>query len=296
MSSSLTHSGRLIDVDVHIKAPPKRVFAAWAEPEQIARWFVDQAEGRPAVGKAIYWTFEAFGVRHPVPVVEVVEGRRLCFGGDLYGRPAFLQELTFDPEDGGTRFRLLNSGFGDGEEWDDEFAAVESGWHLALQTLKTWLERDVEHPRRHLLQMRPAVFEFDAVHADYHTLEGLRRWVAEDGVVDGDSSAAELQPGSALRWTVDDRVEVEATVLVRTAREVLLDWPAANGLLALKCFTMQGKQRAVCLDLNAWPLPKGWDRRLERWMTLALNRLVNRLEGLGPARLVETRRDRPKFL
>ena len=37
--------GRVIDTSVSIDTTPERAWNAWADPQQIANWFVDRAEG-----------------------------------------------------------------------------------------------------------------------------------------------------------------------------------------------------------------------------------------------------------
>lgn len=275
--ASRRHQGRTIELQVDLHAPPGDVYAAWAEPDAISRWFVDRMEGEARAGGVIWWVFEHFRLRHPIPVVAAEPGRELVFGGELPGRPPFLQEFLCKPYDGGTRLTLRNSGFGDGPEWDDEFAAVHSGWVLALATLKRWIETDRDSARAHLQQMRPAVFEFESVQPFFTTAAGLSQWLAQRAVLPDEP----LQVGTDVQLDLGEDLVLNGQVLARTEREVLLDWPEEHAVLALKCFTMYGDQRAVCLDLNAWPLAPGRRTLLESWMTRSLNRLG---ECLAPTR------------
>ncbi len=44
------HRGRSLKVEMRTRATPEAVWEAWADPEKIARWFVDRASGKPEVG------------------------------------------------------------------------------------------------------------------------------------------------------------------------------------------------------------------------------------------------------
>lgn len=57
------HLGPVVEKEIAIDATPKEVWEAWAEPEGIARWFVDRAEGRMEAEATVTWIFETFGYR-----------------------------------------------------------------------------------------------------------------------------------------------------------------------------------------------------------------------------------------
>ncbi|HEX3089104.1 MAG TPA: SRPBCC domain-containing protein, partial [Ilumatobacteraceae bacterium] len=65
--------------------------------------------------------------------------RRIVFdGGEGAGGMAF--EWLIEARDGGTCIvRLVNSGFGTGEEWDNQYDAMTDGWGLFLLNLKLHL-------------------------------------------------------------------------------------------------------------------------------------------------------------
>ncbi len=60
---------------------------------------------------------------------------RLLLAGELPGRGPFALETLIGREQGDTVVRLVNSGFLDGAEWDDEYEGVRSGWVNALAVL-----------------------------------------------------------------------------------------------------------------------------------------------------------------
>ena len=251
-----THHGRIIDLSIRLDAAPQRVWDAWADPEQIANWFVDRANGTAAAGEVMTWFFESFNYRQPVPIVEAEPGKSFVVGsGDVpgpHGHP-YLMEIAIAREAGATTLRLVNSGFSEDASFDDEYGGVVSGWQLALRTLKHWLEHYPERTRAHRLVMQPAAYTWDILHSFLHTSEGRRLWLDE------------MLPG-------------DARPLIDTGREVLLEWLELEGVLGLKAFAM-GPRKMLALDFSTWA-----DRSVEldetaHDMKAALQRLVRTIEA-----------------
>ena len=225
-----THHGRLIDTSVRIDTTPDRAWSAWADPQEIANWFVDRAEGVAAPGEVMTWFFDTFNYRQPVPVVEAQPGSTFVIGSGEQPGPQglpYLLEILIERAGGATVVRLLNSGFSPDAKFDDDFEGVVSGWKMALATLKYWLEHHDRAQRTHRIVIEPAQYEWSALMPLFATREGRRRW---------------LEP----------MLPADATVLVETGREVLLAWPQRRGVIGLKAFRM-GPQSVVALDYSAWP-------------------------------------------
>lgn len=269
------HVGRVVRKEIRLDATPEQVWEAWARAERIARWFVDAAEGDMDTSDVVTWVFEHFGYRLPIEVHEAVPGERLAFGGEPPGRPPALQEVVVEQDGGSTILRLANSGFGEGAEWDEEYAGVDSGWDMALATLKLWLERYEGGRRTHLLAVLPAAFRFADLVPLYTTAAGLASWLGEGVELHG-----ELGPGASVRLDVPGAGPLAGEVLAWSGRELLLAWPEQHGALGLKAFSM-GPQTRVALDFNAWTeRPLGAERRADLQAALdgALERLAARLE------------------
>ncbi len=272
------HVGPVVRKEIAIDATPEEVWEAWAEPDGIARWFVDRAEGRMDAGATVTWIFETFGYRLPIDVYEAERGRMLVFGGEPPDRPPALQEVHIRQEGGSTLLRLANSGFLEGDE--EGRAGVDSGWEMALATLKHQLERYPGRTRLHHLAMRPARFEYADLVPLFTTAEGLGRWLA---------AGAEVAPSPA---ELGSRVQVPASgelpaglrgeVLARTPWEVLLSWPELDGVLGLKGFRM-GEDRAVALDFSSWS-GEGPEGDAEEGVSDAVRRALDRaVERLAAA-------------
>jgi len=128
-----------------LRAPVERVWAALTDPGEIAKWFGDGADIdlRPG-GPARF----AFGDEEVAAIVHAVEpNRRFAFywvpGAqehpvEITEVTRTLVDFTLEPVAGGTRLRLVESGFGkfgDGRAYQDN----SRGWDEELGDLATYL-------------------------------------------------------------------------------------------------------------------------------------------------------------
>ncbi len=269
----LEHKGRVIRAEMRTSAPPQQVYEAWANPKKIAHWFPDKAEGEAEVGATITWIFDKFNYRIPYEVVRAEPGK--CFavqwnpptGGD----PGIL-EVTIAREGGETVVRLVNSGFRDAAEWNEEFEGVESGWQMALALLKHYLENYFGTPRSSFLAMRPASFSCEALLLSHRTAEGLARWLTSTGGFGtvGERFSLALREGGTA----------SGRVLAVTKGEVALGWDEIRGALELKAFSM-GSQKMLCVHGCGWGLSPERSKEIEQQMERALERLAAALSSAG---------------
>ena len=251
MNEKRRHRGRTVRKEIQIAARPEDVWNAWASSTGIARWFVDRADGDMRSGATVRWIFEHFGYDLPIEVFEAEPGRYLAFGGDAPDRPPALQEVFVTGEGGTTLLRLANSGFLDGAEWDEEYEGVDSGWAMALATLKYVLENGNTAPRTHLLAMQPIPCALADLQPFFDTEEGLGAWLANEVRLGDDplrlETKVEFRSTGELPW------EWKGSVLARTPTELLLGRSDGRATLGLKCFSMgRPPRRFVALDFNAW--------------------------------------------
>lgn len=127
---------RAIELEIEVPGTPEEVWQAIATGPGISSWYVphvlEEREGGTATA--------SFG---PGPEMQV-DGRvavwephrRIVFdGGDADAGLAF--EWLIEARDGGSCVvRLINSGFGTGDDWDDQFDALHDGWQLFLRNLQ----------------------------------------------------------------------------------------------------------------------------------------------------------------
>ncbi len=265
-----THRGRRLEVRMRTRATPEQVWDAWTDPEKIAHWFVDRARGKPEVGTTFTWIFEKFGYEIPYEVVVAEPGRRFALGGEAPKSGPFLLEVTIAREGGETVVTLVNSGFLDGSQWDEEYQGIVSGWTQALAILKHYLENYAGRPKQALLVMEPAAYEYARLLPFYATEEGLDRWLTTSASIGGvgESCALRLPGGRSLT----------GRVISKTGWEVALSCEEVDGVLELKGFRA-GPGRVVAARLLSWgaPLSPEWEESLQA----ALQRLSAAL-GNGP--------------
>jgi uncharacterized protein YndB with AHSA1/START domain len=131
---------RSIELEVEVVGTPEEVWRAIATGPGISSWYVphivDEREGGAAVA--------SFGpgpeMQIPGRVAAWDPPRRVVFdGGEAAGGLAF--EWLVEARDGGTCIvRLVNTGFGSGADWDDQYNGLSEGWQLFLLNLKLHLE------------------------------------------------------------------------------------------------------------------------------------------------------------
>lgn len=247
------HHGRIIDTSIRINSTPQRVWEAWADPQQLANWFVDRAEGMGHAGNTVKWFFDTFGYVMDIPIVESEPGTTFVTAGDdgPDGMP-YLMEITISKDGGDTVMRLVNSGFSEDAKKDDNFEGTVSGWAHALTTMKVWLEQYPMRTRHHDLVVRPVPHTVDQLRPFYATAEGRAQWMPPD-------------------------VAHTGQLLCDSGPEVLLVHPGVDGIIALKSFAWS-TGRMIGLDLSVWPeagtTPDNAKPRLER----ALDRLTALLQ------------------
>lgn len=130
---------RSIELEVEVVGSPEEVWDAIATSRGISAWYVPHTVEEREGGKAT----ASFG---PGPEMQI-NGRvvaweppnRIVFDGGTDGEGLAFEWLV-EARDGGTCIvRLVNSGFGSGEEWDGQFDAMTEGWGLFLRNLQLHL-------------------------------------------------------------------------------------------------------------------------------------------------------------
>ncbi len=135
----MTDQQRSIELEIDVPGTPEEVWRAIATGPGITSWYVPHTVDERAGGEAR----ARFG---PGPDMEVV-GRtavwepphRVVFDGGE-GVDGFAFEWLVEARDGGTCVvRLVNSGFGSGDGWDDQYDAMTEGWKMFLDNLRLHL-------------------------------------------------------------------------------------------------------------------------------------------------------------
>ncbi len=127
---------RRIDLSVEVPGTPEEVWRAIATGPGITSWFVGH-EVEEREGGRVRMDFGG-GMADAGVVAAWEPPRRLLLTGE--GERALAYEWLVEARDGGTCVvRLVNTGFGPGEDWDADFHGMSEGWPLFLETLRLHL-------------------------------------------------------------------------------------------------------------------------------------------------------------
>ncbi|MDB6138112.1 MAG: hypothetical protein JWO94_1184 [Verrucomicrobiaceae bacterium] len=145
-------SDRELVITRHIKAPRETLFKAWTQPDLITQWFTPppwktisaEMDVRPGGSQMVVMQSpDGTEMLCPGIYLEVVENERLVFT-DAYTeawkpseKPFMTVVLTFEDEDGGTRYtaRVLHWTVADREA--HESMGFHQGWGTATDQLET---------------------------------------------------------------------------------------------------------------------------------------------------------------
>jgi uncharacterized protein YndB with AHSA1/START domain len=136
---------RWIRLRRRLTASPERVFRAWADPEELARWFPEQVEGGLAVGtrSTLVWPDQ----RVWWEVVEARAGRRFVFHRPWDEADRLVTTVSVDLAAAGygTTLHLEDGPFALTEPGAlDAWAKALEGWGEALMLLRAHLDFSVD--------------------------------------------------------------------------------------------------------------------------------------------------------
>ena len=131
---------RSLELEIEVPGDPETVWRAIATGPGISSWYVPHEVEERQGGRAV----ASFGpepeMQIPGRVAAWDPPRRVVFdGGEGVDGMAF--EWLVEARDGGTCVvRLVNTGFGSGEEWDAQYDGMAQGWQLFLLNLRLHLQ------------------------------------------------------------------------------------------------------------------------------------------------------------
>ncbi|MFO7893639.1 MAG: SRPBCC domain-containing protein [Longimicrobiales bacterium] len=251
-----------IEAEVEIQAPTEAVWEAWADPDRLTGWYVDDALGRIGQTDQVTWIWGQMGLEIEYDVVELEPGRRFVLREADEGVRRTEVELT--PENGGTRVRVVESGF------DTDADAVLSGWTMALGLLKVYVEVYYGGEVRSVLVLGKVDAPPGEIVALQRTAEGLQKWLGAAGAMPAE--------GEPVRLELEEDAVLDGEVLRRTETETSLTWPLIRGVLEMKQFpTSEG--RAAALRAFTWADPKELDlEELQELLSRTLGRFMDALD------------------
>lgn len=129
---------RSIELEVEVAGTPEEVWEAIATGPGISSWYVphrvEEQEGGAAVA-SFGPDMDAHG-----RVAAWDPPRRFAIDSGIPGE-GLAFEWLIEARDGGTCIvRLVNSGFGSGDEWDSQYDAMTDGWRIFLFHLRLHLQ------------------------------------------------------------------------------------------------------------------------------------------------------------
>lgn len=142
----------VIERQIILRAPQQRVYAAISEPDLLAKWFPDGVEGELKPGEQPLLDFgEEYGkTRIHIVAADpyqyfayrwVSGSHNMGFVGDPLAMPNTLVEFHLEEVEGGTKLRLVESGFASlpAEYFESNFKDNSEGWAYMLGRLETYI-------------------------------------------------------------------------------------------------------------------------------------------------------------
>lgn len=129
---------RKVVKETFINVPADVVWKALTDAAELTQWFPIEARVTPGVGGSI-WISWGDGASGEAPITAWEPNRRFQWT-ERRGPVKIAIDFHLETRGGGTVVRLVQSGFGDGPEWDNEFHMVDGGWAYFTTHLRWYLE------------------------------------------------------------------------------------------------------------------------------------------------------------
>lgn len=133
-------AGRSAEGEVEVGATPEQVWRALTEATELERWFPLEARVSPGEGGSIWmsWGNEHEG-SSAIRVWDPPRHLQITWGFE--GAPGQVTDYWLEGRSGGTRLRVVTSGFPADASWDDLVEGTRLGWRFELTSLRHYLER-----------------------------------------------------------------------------------------------------------------------------------------------------------
>ena len=127
---------RAIRLEVDVPGTPEEVWATVATGPGITSWFVPSTVEEREGGTIAMHFGEGMDETATVTVWE--PPRRFAYGTGAGTERPLDYEWLIEPgaQDGTSRVALVNSGFGEGADWDRDYEGMAGGWPLFLENLR----------------------------------------------------------------------------------------------------------------------------------------------------------------
>jgi uncharacterized protein YndB with AHSA1/START domain len=162
MTDETKPRGKTLVLEVELPASPEEVWRMLSDPAELANWFAPSVEGSGKPGESLLLGWGP-DVRWRTVVESAEPGVSVRWRDELESykelgpsTSPMVVEWLLTSERGGTRLRLVHSGFGDGQGWDDMYDGTQFGWRFYLWHLGETLRRHRGIRRTILSARRPS--------------------------------------------------------------------------------------------------------------------------------------------
>jgi uncharacterized protein YndB with AHSA1/START domain len=250
-----TKKGRFYEKKLEVLAPAEAVWKAITEGEELTRWFCSKATCQSGLGgeQHIAWgggvkVMQVITVWEPNSHLrtEVVRPKP---GKAASSEPAepYAIDWHLETEGGGTRVRMVASGFGDGPEWDYEYEGTYAGWDVYHWILMHYLEYHRGKVANNVILY--AMLELLPAEA-WNSLAGSQG-LAREG------SLADLSIGGPFRFVTAAGDEFAGVVRKYEAGKSFAGLVESlnKSILVMELATAPGRGDFLYLALSTWGLP-----------------------------------------
>lgn len=201
---------RTLELQVGIDAPLEAAWKAVTEGPGLANWFAPiaevSAEGEGATVTA-GWSEEMMMTNKVAAWEPLKHVGWLDDSGWMGPGTSLALDYHLSTENGKTRVRLVQSGFGKSDGWDNLFDGIKTGWTYFLHNLRVYLERHQGRTRRMISERIPV--EMPRAEFWRHLLSDASGFVigGTGAVKAGDSIDLKLAEPATVRAVVEVLVE-----------------------------------------------------------------------------------------
>ncbi|MGH2708720.1 MAG: SRPBCC domain-containing protein, partial [Actinomycetota bacterium] len=199
MKKRTKRKGRTIEAETRTRATPRQAWEAFADTERVADWWVDKVEGKAELGAEMVWAWESLAMRSPVQIVEMVPGERLVLEWQE-GPGAVVWEIDVVRQGGETVVKIVASGFGEGDAWDELYEGQKGGMPGLMKVLKQYLDQHFGERRRVVSVMRETARPEEA-RRFLTQPELMTRWLAREAEIGRPGEPARLLLRGGRTWT-----------------------------------------------------------------------------------------------
>lgn len=264
-------SSRVLEFTVDLPTDPDTLWRLLTDPAGIAQWFAPQVEGSGEPGGTLTFSWGP-EMRWSTKVALAERGRLVRWQDDAQQLPGtsapMVIEWQISPGPGGTRLRLVNSGFGDGADWDDMYDGTKEGWTFFMWHLLETVRHHLRQQRTVVSERRPSSLTREALGARLFGPDGLSL------------TPARPDAGSAAQMSLDGRPRRFEVQRARLPTNLFGKFPELGGAVLL--IEMEpGRTGPVNtgLWLSTWGLDSGTLESLRG----GLRTLADRVFGPRPA-------------